>query len=118
MSYNLFLDDVRDPNKTFMDVLTWVVVKNYNEFVYTITQRGLPGFISFDHDLANEHYESNDSTKFTSKTGYDCAKWLVEYCVKTKQKLPHWQVHSMNPVGRSNIKQLLMRFEDDKKDDY
>jgi hypothetical protein len=37
------------------------------------------------------------------KTGYDCAKWLVEYCVEHGLKFPEYVVHSMNPVGKENI---------------
>lgn len=109
MSYNLFLDDERQPNKFLNDVRAWVVVRNYKAFVEVITRNGLPNFISFDHDLADEHYvQSADYSRFKEKTGYDCAKWLVEYCMSTKQPLPDWQVHSMNPVGRVNINAILL----------
>lgn len=108
MSYNLFLDDERHPNAFLNDVRAWVVVRNYNQFVETIRKQGLPKFISFDHDLADEHYvQSVDYGKFKEKTGYECARWLIEHCMTTKQPLPDWQVHSMNPVGRVNINMIL-----------
>ena len=109
MSYNLFLDDTREPHKFLKDYIrAWVVVRTYNEFCRTITERGLPGFISYDHDLADEHYvQSVDYSKFKEKTGYDCAKFLIEYCEKHKVSIPQYQVHSMNPVGRENIISLL-----------
>lgn len=113
MSYNLFLDDCREPNKFLNDIRAWVVVRNYSDFVKTVTERGLPDFISYDHDLADEHYvQSVDYTKFKEKTGYDCALWLINYCQKTKNPLPNWQVHSMNPVGRININDLLIKFKE------
>lgn len=117
MSYNLFLDDERKPS--FLNTtLAWEVVRNYNQFIQFIRQRGLPAFISFDHDLADEHYKEGkktnfaefDYTKVTEKTGYDCAKWLVDYCLDKKLPLPKWQVHSMNPCGRENINKLLENF--------
>lgn len=38
------------------------------------------------------------------KTGYDCAKWMIEYyCLDMKLPLPEIFVHSMNPVGCENI---------------
>lgn len=111
--YNLFLDDYRDPHKFLSDIGTWVVVRNYNQFIEIIEKQGLPRFISFDHDLAEEHYEqSSDCSKYKEKTGYDCAKWLIEYCMRTNQSLPSWQVHSMNPVGKININQILMTFKE------
>ena len=117
MSYNLFLDDLRDPNLFLNDTKTWVVVRTYNQFVETITKQGLPNFISFDHDLADEHYEGIvDYDNYKEKTGYDCAKWLVEYCMKTNQSLPEWQVHSMNPVGRININMILSIYKDKEED--
>lgn len=109
MSYNLFLDDVRLPNMFLNDTKHWAIVRNYNQFVDLIQKRGLPDFISFDHDLADEHYvQLVDYSQFKEKTGYDCAKWLIEYCVNTKQLLPKYQVHSMNPIGSRNIDMTLM----------
>lgn len=69
---------------------------------------GLPKFISFDHDLGMEHYRDGDRgmydyESYTEKTGYDCAKWLVGYCMDHKLPLPEIAVHSMNNVGASNI---------------
>lgn len=123
MSYYLFLDDERVPAQ-----VTWVaipnvfynVVRNYNEFVRFIEDHGVPVFVSFDHDLADEHYaimlkdcqENNtgqllfavpenvkDMDYGLEKTGYDCAKWLVDYCADNRQKFPEFTVHSMNPIG-------------------
>lgn len=118
MSYNLFLDDEREPNKFLNDIRAWVVVRNYSQFVEVITRNGLPNFISFDHDLADEHYvQSVDYSRFKEKTGYDCARWLIEYCMRTAQPLPDWQVHSMNPVGRININQTLSAHREREKDE-
>lgn len=110
--YALFLDDVRTPLDTiFDDGIPWVIVRNYNQFIDYITKNGLPYFIAFDHDLSNEHYISDDVTTYKEKTGLDCAKWLTEYCMNNKVKLPIWHVHSMNPIGKENIISLLKTFE-------
>lgn len=120
--YLLFLDDYRDP-LCLRDLKTWEVVRNYNEFVEKITKNGLPKFISFDHDLSWEHYpqnkedyekpiDYNEPRYARAKTGYHCAQFLIEYCQKNKLKLPAWQVHSMNPVGRVNINQLLTKYKE------
>ena len=48
---------------------------------------------------------------FKEKTGYDCAKWLCDYCVENKLPLPEYFIHSMNPVGRENILSTLKSCE-------
>lgn len=45
---------------------------------------------------------------FIEKTGYHCAKWLIDYSLNNKLKVPtKIIVHSMNPVGSLNIKSLF-----------
>ena len=112
-SYNLFLDDERLPHN-----VTWVnlpesqhytIARNYNEFVDLITLRGIPRFVSYDHDLADSHYghglrgDQIPYDSYKEKTGYDCAKWLVNECMIKGVKHPPYIVHSMNPVGKQNI---------------
>lgn len=126
--YNLFLDDVRDPSQCagyvyrfgyrgdkYLSDKNWRIVRTYNQFRGIITIKGLPKLISFDHDLADEHYNNDDDTpqyeKYKEKTGYDCAKWLITYCYEHKLALPEIQVHSMNPVGRKNIITLLENYK-------
>lgn len=129
MSYNLFLDDKRTPQSaaTYMhpdygDMLLrkeWLTCKNYNQFVDAITNKGLPEWIAFDHDLADIHYSVVDTTDWTEyyqredreMTGYDCAKWLVEYCIENKKLLPNYFIHSMNDVGLHNIKSYLENYK-------
>ena len=126
----LFLDDIRH-NYDALQMLgyvvykePWDIVRSYDEFVAWIQKNGLPDLISFDHDLADTHYTPqeywNDYHKsaeyqagltHTEKTGLDCAKWLVEYCLDNEVKLPKYLVHSANPVGRDNIFYLLRNFE-------
>ena len=128
MNNKLFLDDVRNPIdcvsyiKDNIYIEDWDIVRNYNEFINYITENGIPDLISFDHDLADEHYHpsmfNNDNTiyndrreHFKEKTGYDCAKWLCDYCSENGLPLPTYLVHSMNPVGRDNILGVLKTFE-------
>ncbi len=91
----LYLDDIRNPKSK-----GWTVVRNYEEFVQYIDQNGLPDEISFDHDLGED-----------VKTGYDCAKWLCEYCWMNGIPIPPYNVHSANPVGRDNIIGTLKSYE-------
>ena len=126
----LFLDDIRNPVESFDYTKEkmflhekWCIVRSYVEFVDWIKTNGLPCFISFDHDLADIHYAYTDfwddyydnpeELSFTAaqeKTGYDCAKWLVEYCLDNGLECPDFYCHSMNPVGRRKILDLLDSF--------
>ena len=121
----LWLDDIRNP---FLDlegkvpsnenyIVHWVL--NYDQFVQYVTKFGLPDVISFDHDLGLDHYinlveqgYSKRSARKESKekTGYDCAKWLIDYCLDNKLNLPGFYIHSMNPVGKQNIAGLFQSF--------
>jgi len=117
LDYNLFLDDIRMPvDVTWVKLpknVDWVIVRNYKEFRKTVLDKGIPEFVTFDHDLSVEYetYHDIDENgrltidydKFTEKTGYDCCKFLVNECNKLNVKHPDYAVHSMNPVGKSNI---------------
>ena len=124
MEYKLFLDDVRIPchcvtymhkrigamNPIYLE-RGWVICRNFHCFIETIKDLGLPSFISFDHDLAEEHYAQPDDVigGYKEKTGYDCAKWLVDYCFDNDLEIPDFACHSMNPVGVERIMNLLNR---------
>lgn len=107
MSYYLLLDDIRNledvksytllPN---VEASKWIIVRSYKEFVDLISLRGVPKFVCYDHDLA-------DCDDIKEMTGYDCAKWLVGYCVEKNIKHPPYIVHSMNPIGKKNIESYI-----------
>lgn len=116
--YMLFLDDIRRPETTFnymplpvFNEPDWFIVRNYYAFISIIQNKGIPDIISFDHDLADEHYKQQDfdySKEDYEKTGYHCAEWLINYCMDNNKELPHEIiVHSMNPYGSENIKSLF-----------
>ena len=126
MSYHLFLDDdpSRIPHKlTWIELplVEWTIVRSYDEFVKIIMEKGIPATISFDHDLADEHYAEfrmahcEDSPSFGTirydvlreKTGYECAKWLSELCIARNVPIPQYYVHTLNPIGRQNIISIL-----------
>lgn len=129
MSYKLFLDDVRDPihcvhymhtkigalNPIYLEN-DWVIVRNYAEFYETLNLMGMPDLVSFDHDLADEHYMSGDQgkvdyTTYKEKTGYDCAKWLVEYHQSNLDTtFPKCIYHTMNPIGYENMEKYVNNY--------
>ena len=116
--YNIFLDDIRVPTD-----VTWAnipadqhysLVRSYKEFVDLITlRREVPKYVCYDHDLADTHYGhglNNNEIPYESykeKTGYDAAKWLVNYCMERGIKHPSYVVHSMNPIGKQNIESYI-----------
>jgi hypothetical protein len=124
MSYHLFLDDSRQPKDVKwleLPPYNWVVVKTVNEFINTVMSKGIPETVSFDHDLAQEHYDeytvAHDEKMlsrgtiryhiFKEKTGYDAAKWLAEECVARNVPIPLYYIHTLNPIGRQNIFSIL-----------
>lgn len=96
----IYIDDMRQP---LIPGAIWV--KSYDEAiaalesVYTTFAIANPPYpltlvVDFDHDLGEK------------KTGYDIAKWLAEEYSWTAS----FRVHSMNPVGANNIRQLLKHY--------
>jgi hypothetical protein len=106
----LFLDDIRPAYDK-----SWDLVKTFEEFKRYIETNGCPAVISFDHDLAFEHYPFNDFdtsptiinySLYETKTGYHAAEWLLNRGMCPKLVI----VHSMNPIGAKNIERLFDRY--------
>lgn len=107
---NIYLDDIRTPNEE-----RWIICRNYDELVDKVDEIGLDNIetISLDHDLgetAIREYFKNvtnnyilDYENIHEKTGYDCAKWLVEKSIETEVNFPTILTHSANPIGSANI---------------
>ena len=109
MKYTLlWLDDLRTPDNFHLDRfspidcdldeldVTWV--KTEEEFKSYIQDKGLPVGICFDHDLG------------PGGSGYECAKFLVEYCLTHNLYTPLYEIQSMNPVGKRAIDCLLSNY--------
>ena len=105
----LFLDDVRVPKSPDVQL-----VRSYGEFVDYLKKNGVPDLISFDHDLAMEHYPLGENragqkvpySSYRQETGLHCAQYVVE----NRLPLRHWAVHSSNVQGRINIERELRRY--------
>lgn len=104
----LWLDDYRDPFDKKADWLIFSPIgrdvnvawaKTQVEFQDHIMIYGLPDAICFDHDLG-----------IGNGDGYECAKWLVNYCQFTNLELPKYNIQSANPVGKQNIDMLLKNY--------
>ena len=107
---NIYLDDIRTP----IDSEFWTVVRDYEEFVAKVTEVGLGNIniISLDHDLgptAIKEWHNNVYLNYSlnydnieEKTGYDCAKWLVERWMDG-EPVVKVVTHSANAIGSANI---------------
>jgi hypothetical protein len=111
MSYWMFIDDERMPTDvTWVPPVQqiryhtdqWVIVRNFAQCMSMVAQRGIPSYISFDHDLGHNE-----------PTGYDIARRLVQLdldgTVEFDKNFDFW-VHSQNPVGRENIQRYLTQY--------
>lgn len=108
MTWNLFVDDernVEDVSWAPWQVLEkyrneeWIVCRTLDEVHYTILDKGIPSYISFDHDLGEDEH-----------TGFDIAKMLVDMDLDQPGEMAKdfdFYVHSMNPIGKANIEGLL-----------
>ena len=88
----LYVDDIRFPEKWHKNEDEITVARTYDEAIQYLGDEY--DVISLDHDLGEE------------KTGYDIAKYIVE----NQLKIGKVAIHSANPVGRDNIKQLLTHY--------
>lgn len=128
--YNLFLDDERSPEivadyigsrlEHYYRFQQWYTVRSHKQFVETVEKFGVPKWVSFDHDLAPEHYRPSMYDKdehynnyyadgtFKTETGYHTAMWLINHIEKNNLPLPLLIIcHSMNPLGRKNINKMF-----------
>lgn len=113
-----------------------MIVKSYDDFVNYITLEGVPSAVSFDYYLANEktktyseidqEYEDamnqfavescelgfHEAMTVDDKTGFDCAKWLTNYCIKNQIPMPNCVVHCWNERNKRTIQEYLDSYED------
>lgn len=101
--WKLFLDDIRFPPRNAEGEIdgNWRIARTVDEAISMCKVKGLPWFISFDHDLGDEE----------NGTGMEFAKWLVEYHISNDIKPTFdYAIHSMNPIGAKNIDSYLQSF--------
>jgi len=109
MKERIYLDDVRTPIDK-----DWIVARDYEQFVRIVKTYGLENIktISLDHDLGDTamkewhknvyHNYTLNYDNITEKTGYDCAKWLVEQWMNGEPVVDVY-THSANAIGAANI---------------
>jgi hypothetical protein len=97
MSYQLFIDDERDPPD---DGWEWIIARSSAEAIMTFHNLGCPEHVSFDHDLGGD----DTSIKFI--------EWVITRCLELIDLginpghitfIESYVIHSQNPVGAQNI---------------
>lgn len=99
MKEYIYIDDTREDYSKVPDGMAIIHARTYAEAINALKQaqdRNYHIIVDFDHDLG------------TGKTGYDIAKYIVREGYPTAHLRFH--IHSMNPVGAQNIRQLLARY--------
>lgn len=100
MTWNLFLDDEREPTHDLEPVL---VARDVQEAITLIQNFGLPKMISFDHDLGKD---SNGDVK---PNAMKLMWYLIDgdldgsFDLNTVERII---VHSRNPTGSKNLQEL------------
>ena len=105
MNYYIYLDDVRENDTWFRQHLNteyWIpcVVRSYDEAIHVLDHmrdymsENETLILDLDHDLGE------------TENGYDVCKWMVE----NEFPICYFHIHSMNPVGSANMRQLLTHY--------
>lgn len=91
----LYIDDIRTPSDD------WIIARSSKDAIAWISRKGMPDFISFDHDLGG------------SDTAMAVVHWIIETTLNGHLIIPgnfDFHVHSMNPVGAENIRKTMKKF--------
>jgi len=97
MTYRMFLDDERDPPEDGQD---WLVFRSSSHAVAFMLLRGIPNYVSFDHDLGGDD------------TSLNAIEWMIAVLVENKKKrFFDFYVHSQNPIGKKNIEDYFKSFD-------
>lgn len=98
MRIYIYVDDVRTSipwnRLKDIDVVRAKSYQNAIEYLKDTKEKYDEIYIDLDHDLGED------------KNGYDIAKWIVE----NNFPLAGFHIHSANPVGVYNIRQLLIHY--------
>ena len=99
--YKIFLDDLRTVEMVYGPGRDseFEIVRNVDDFKKMVEERGVPDYISFDHDLGlRDNGETMDA--------YEVVKWMVfdkEYDLRNME----FFVHSANPLALGKISSLI-----------
>ena len=111
MKHYIYVDDIRENADWYNSHLTpdWQphvcrTAQRTIDFITAICYSGETAqfILDLDHDLGEGH-EMDD---YLVSSGYDICKYIVENQIS----LMGFHIHSMNPVGVTNMRQLLTHY--------
>ena len=100
----IFLDDIRKPEQ-YVNIDQNIVfcAASLVDFIEALnklySKYNRIDEIWFDHDLGEN-----------AGTGFDCAKYLVDFCIQHNMAIPEYHIQSDNLVGKQNIDSYLRSF--------
>lgn len=122
----LFLDDWRVPTDCAQYMWQrkadcriyhekWDIVRSHGDFIRWIERNGIPDVVSLDYDLDDvEELKENlpiedwfDLDDNRSYNGADCVRHLIRECERLRKPLPEYLIHSANPDGSVEMRELL-----------
>jgi hypothetical protein len=123
----IWLDDTRRPTadmpmNIFTDIfgkgdVDTIWIQSFSDFVEEIHTNGVPDYISFDYDLALPNHlkrvqgglskRKSRKLKAYEKNGYDCAKFLGDFCTENHIRFPIYFIHSENKQGKAEIDNII-----------
>lgn len=123
------LDDVRDPKDCYLHgekkklvdfsgipAGSWNIVRDYDQFIFKIKKYGIPLAISFDNDLAPQHYKDYQKAALSGyfdwqfvqpKMGLHALTYILELCKKENKKIPKIYIHTANHFARAEMERIL-----------
>ena len=108
MRYFIYVDDIRNDNRFYLTYRIrmgeyWqpVIIRSYDEMIKFFDRTLLHDefFLDLDHDLGFDE----DGRE---RNGYDICKYVIANNIN----VVGFHIHSMNPVGARNMRQLLTKF--------
>lgn len=94
--YMLFIDDLRDPVKTYGSLgKDMVVARSTEEAQQIVHEKGMPSQLFLDHDLSGDD------------RAIDFLKWLANEYWDGVSPVPEYEVHSSNPAGSENMRTFM-----------
>lgn len=107
MNYYIYLDDIREDDRFFNNNFNrneWlpIVVRDYHEAVKVVKELNDGKiFLDLDHDLGFDDEDNDDELN-----GYDFCKYIIQKNISPYK----FHIHSMNPVGAANMREILTHY--------
>ena len=105
MNYFLYIDDIREDDHFYRSLTVASqyephIIRNYDEAIeFFIAHSDSAYILDLDHDLGFD----NDSVE---RNGYGICKYVIEHGIPVVA----FHIHSMNPVGVTNMRQILTHY--------